>query len=145
MSFKDLFQRALTGATATNGAPSASTDGVPIPANCDRAVLLINNSAGSGGSLSVTIKVWGYSKRADDASGDGWFPLGVNATAADKGKLNEGNAIAEIAANDIRHAEELFGLLRLDRLYLEITAIAGTSNTIEAWAHFASASAVTAG
>jgi len=62
-----------------------------------------------------------------------WFPLGTSSTDADKGKLNEGNAMGETAADQISHSEPVLNLHHLDRVYLEITAIGGTATAIDAW------------
>lgn len=130
----------LTGATATNGAPTLSTDGVALKSTVDRATIVVKEDGSGSGVMTVTLKAWGYF-----AAIDAWAPLGVNATAANKGLLNDGNAIDETGTDLLTHAEELFGLLKVDRLYLEVTAIGGTATSIDAWALLAPRSAITAG
>lgn len=129
----------LTAATATNGAPSGATAGFAIRQPCDRALFCLKSTAGSG-TMDVTIKLWGYCGAMDE-----WSPLGVHATAATKGILNSGNAIGEIAADTLRHAEEIFGLMRIERVYAEITAIGGTSTAVSAWLDCMPCQAITAG
>lgn len=116
----------LSAATATNSAPSAATDGAAIPHLCDYATILLKSTAGSG-TMTVTCKLWGYNTQQA-----AWYPLGTHATAASKGLLNEANAIAETSADGIKHAEQVQGLRSFQRLYLEITAIGGTSTAITA-------------
>jgi len=125
--------------TATNGAPSAATDGVAVKAICDRAAVVLKSTAGSG-TMTVTLKLWGYY----DAMA-AWAPIGVHATAATKGVLNAGNAIGETGADSLRHAEVVSGLLRASRLYLEVAAIGGTATAVSAWADLVPVGAVTAG
>lgn len=120
--------KVLDGATATTTAPSAASDGVPLNAAWGDMAVLVKNTAGSGGSLSVTLKVWVYHPEADD-----WFPLGTHATAASRGILNEGNAIDEISANVIRHTERIIALKGYTRIDFQVTAISGTDNAIDAW------------
>ncbi len=133
---------ALTGAgtTATNSPPTSATAGVKLPHCTDRAVVKIKSIAGSG-SMTVTMKAWGY-----DSNLGWWLPLGIDATAANKGLLNGGSAIAEGPTADlITHAEEITGLRAFDRLYLEVTAIGGTATEIAAYLDCIPASSTTVG
>jgi hypothetical protein len=129
----------LTAATATNGAPSAATAGSALPHLTDRAALLLWSTAGSG-TMDVTCKLWGYNPQVAQ-----WFPLGIDATAANKGLINGGNAIGETGANTIAHCEEVTSLMFFSRVYLEITAINGTATAISATLDCARVQAVTAG
>lgn len=124
----------LDDATATNGAPSAATDGVALPQRWGDAIALVRSTAGSG-TMTCTLKLWVYWDGSADGSTDaiGWYPLGTNATAADKGKLNEANAIGETGADAIAHVERIVGLNAFTRAYLEVTAIGGTGTAISAW------------
>lgn len=123
----------LDAVTATNGVPSAATAGIEVntlgyggkgPTACS---FILKSTAGSG-TMTVTIKMWGY-----DTTVAVWVPLGTNATAASKGLLNEGNAITEHAADVLRHAEPLDLPNHFDRLYAEVTAIGGTGTAVSAW------------
>lgn len=124
----------LDDATAVNGAPSAASDGVALPQRWGEAVALARSTAGSG-TMSVTLKLWVYWEGSADGSGDavGWYPLGTDATAADKGKLNEGNAIDETGTDLIAHVERVVGLNAFTRAYMEVVAISGTATAISAW------------
>ncbi len=116
----------LSAATATNSAPTAATDGAAIPFLCDKATLFAYSTAGSG-TMTFTAKLWGYNVQLAK-----WFPLGTNATAASKGLINEANAMGETGTDDIRHCEAIAGLRGIQRVYLEITAIGGSSTAITA-------------
>jgi hypothetical protein len=130
----------LTAATATNGAPTAVTHGVSRKgapgsttnspnglAECDEAVILIKSTAGSA-VMTGTFKLWGYSPLTEV-----WHPVGTHATAATKGVLNQGNAIAETGTDLVRHAELVQGIGVFTRFYLEITAIGGTDTAFDAY------------
>ena len=130
-----MYLQLLTAATAANGAPSLITDGFALrPASSsstidiagDRGLLLLKSTAGSS-TMSVTIRLWGYS--AISAS---WLPLGVGG-ASTKGIINGGNACGETGTDAIAHAEVIGGLENLQRIYAEITNIGGTSTAISAW------------
>lgn len=129
----------LSAATATNSAPSGATAGVALPHLTDRALLFLRSTAGSG-TMTVTCKLWGYNTLQAT-----WFPLGVHATAATKGIINGGNAIAETGTDVIGHCEEVTSLRRIDRVYLEITAIGGTATAITAVLDTIQASSITEG
>lgn len=126
----------LTAATATNSPPSGATAGVALrgqqPGRSRKhrwyhqpsGVLVLKSTAGSG-VMTVTIKMWGYSPHTA-----AWHPLGSSATEADRGKLNDKNAIDEDGADVLTHAEPITGLGAFTRLYAEITAISGTSTAV---------------
>lgn len=126
----------LQGAAATNGAPSGLV-GFVRPTYVDQAVLLLKSTAGSG-TMTVTCKLWGYSIQTAT-----WYPLGTGATAANKGLINEGNAIGETGTDVIAHAEPVSSLFAFERLYLEITSIGGTGTAIAAYLDCRQAATVT--
>ena len=121
----------LASATATNSPPSGASAGVPVTSLQwdyrvpDTVTLLIYSTAGSG-TITVTCRIWGYHPKAAE-----WFPLGTG-TASGKGVVNNGAAIAEDQADQISHAEPLDLPIHFTRLYLEITAIGGTSTAVTA-------------
>ena len=130
--------RILNAATATNSAPSGATAGFDIrtlvsarpPVNVsgnDDCVLALRGVS-TGGTPSVTCKLWVYHVTVGF-----WLPLGTHATASSKGIINNGNAMTVTETNIIAHAERVFGLRHVDRVYLEITAIAGTGNSVDAY------------
>jgi hypothetical protein len=128
-----MLEKLLDGVTAVNSPPSGNTAGKEIKGSFSRGkpsdeyVIVAHSTAGSG-TMTVTLKLWGYVKATSK-----WYPLGTDATAADKGKLNDGNAIAETQADSIEHAEVVIGIRHFDRVYLEVTAIGGTSTAIDAY------------
>lgn len=121
----------LTAATATNSAPTLATDGFDLrtfaPAAGDDFVLALKSTAGSG-TMTVTIKIWLY-----NAVAARWMPAGTDATDADRGKMNEGNAIGEVTTDLLQHTERIEGLRHFDRIYAEITAIGGTATAVDLW------------
>ncbi len=123
----------LASATATNSPPSGASAGLPVNtlaqfgAAPDRAALVIASTAGSG-TMTATFRLWGRLP----IGGGLWFPLGPG-TDALKGTLNLETAIGETGADTLRHSEVIENLGLFDRLYLEITAIGGTSTAVTAW------------
>lgn len=126
----------LTAATATNSPPTATSNtvGVDIPFLCDQAVVFVHSTAGSN-VMTATVRLWGFSRALQR-----WFPLGSGTTP---GVLNAGVAIPEISADYIAYAEPVANLRAFERLYAEITAIAGTSTAVTVTADCCPASAVT--
>jgi hypothetical protein len=123
----------LASATATNSPPSGASAGLEINALRqfgklpDKAALVIASTAGSG-TMTATFRIWG---RVPMGSGI-WVPLGPGADAT-KGVINLETAIGETGADTLRHTEMIENLALFDRLYLEITAIGGTSTAVTAW------------
>lgn len=127
----------LTAATATNSPPTAATDGVsrkhrtdPSPngiGEADLCTILVASTAGSG-VMTVTLRLWGYSDLTSS-----WHPIGANSTGANRGIINQGAAIPEIASDKIAHAELVQGLAAFSRFYAEVTAIGGTSTAVSVW------------
>lgn len=123
----------LVAATATNSAPSGASAGVALTAFDVKGLgwsprvgsLRIWSSAGSG-TMTATIRLWGYDSLIAD-----WLPLGPGADAT-KGTINDGNALGETGANIIRHTEPVDLPCHFERLYVEVTAIGGTATAINA-------------
>lgn len=123
----------LASATATNSPPSGASAGIAVNDLSlfgmapEEAVLVIASTAGSG-TMTATFRLWGEVP----VGGGIWVPLGPGADAT-KGTLNTGSAIGETGTDTLRHSEvvEHLGLFR--RLYVEITAIGGTSTAVTAW------------
>jgi len=124
----------LASVTATNSPPSGAAAGLAISDISNlfnfmpsEAGLLLYSTAGSG-TMTCTARLWGY-----HPIGDGmWFPLGTG-SASTKGTINAASTLDETAADKLRHLEPL-ALLGVagSRLYLEITAIGGTSTAVTA-------------
>ena len=129
----------LSAATATNSPPSGATAGFPLRGRTPgkpqqnvwnhypTGVILVKSSAGSA-TMTVTLRVWCYSPHTA-----AWHPLGSNSTESLRGVLNNASAIDEDGADNIVHAEPVTGLGAFSRIYLEITAIGGTSTAINAY------------
>ena len=129
----------LTATTATNGPPSGAGAGKDMPHTTDIATLFVHSTAGSA-TMTVTLRLWGYSAYTGK-----WYPLGTG-TAALKGVINAGAAIAEdasLGADTLLHAEVVTSLQRIDRVYLEVLAIGGTSTAVTAVLDCVPCSAVT--
>ena len=73
--------------------------------------------------MTATYRLWGY-------GGTNWFPLGNGSTGSTKGTINSGNADTETSADLIRHMEPINYPAFCTRLYLELTAIGGTSTAV---------------
>ena len=121
----------LTAVTAANGAPSIASEavGTALPFHTDQATLFVRSTAGSG-VMTVTVRLWGFNLELDR-----WFDLGL---------LNGGVAIGECQADQISYAEGVMGLRGFDRLYAEVTAIAGTATAVSVFAGCVRAEPVTA-
>jgi hypothetical protein len=119
----------LASATAANGIPTGTAGiGVntlkaygPVP---DKIRVAVKSTAGSG-TMTVTLRVWGR-------AGATWYRLkDLNASSA---APHTAVAIPETSADAIQYSEEVTGITGLDRLYLEIVAIAGTLTAVTGYA-----------
>lgn len=121
--------RLVDAATTTNGAPSGASAGVSLAAIAttfdllQKAIVIVRSTAGSG-TMTVTVRLWGYSIVAAN-----WSPLDAGADAT-KGVINAGSVMGETGADEIDHSEPIEGIGPFDRLYAEITAIAGTATAV---------------
>jgi hypothetical protein len=120
----------LASATATSAAPSGATAGLDLDlvkskVGCipERVRVALTSTAGSA-TMTVTTRLWGYFGTAI-----GWSPMGTG-TDANKGVLNAAAATAEVDTDSIKHSEEFTGLGNASRLYLQVTAIGGTSTAV---------------
>jgi hypothetical protein len=124
----------LEAATATNGVPSGATAGVNVSdlirtGSPTQGLIHVASTAGSV-TMTVTLKLWGYL-----AASAVWTPIGTSGTDANRGLLNGGTAIGELAApgDTLRHSEVINAPWAVDRVYIEITAIGGTATAVSAW------------
>ncbi len=131
----------FTGLAAVNGQPALSTDGVPVYrrvaqggtdegasyiARASREAVLFLTGTGTG-TVAGTFRLWGYL-----AAAAAWAPLGTG-VATTKGTINGGASIGETKADVVLHAEPVLLAGLFDRLYLECTAISGSTPSFEAW------------
>lgn len=113
----------LSGVLTANGAPVDGNSGAALPGvdrqRQDRGMLLLDatNTGSTVGSL--TGKWWVYSYQTSL-----WYPGSIDATAANKGLINGGNALGETGTDIIRHMEEVYALLYFSRVFFEIVAAA---------------------
>lgn len=124
----------LAPATATNGKPSGASAGLATSKLYDAfgkwpAVVTIGiySTAGSG-TMTATCRLWGY---VATVAGGKWLPCGPGADTT-KGILNLTAAIGESDTDKLAHSETLDLPNHFERLYLEVTAIGGTSTSITA-------------
>lgn len=119
----------LASVTATNGAPSANSG---IETNLlrtagklpDKIRVGIESTAGSG-TMSVAARVW-------LKAGGKWFI--AKSLAADPATPQTAGTIAETSSDSISYSEEVSGISGADRIYLEISTIAGTSTAVTGYA-----------
>lgn len=121
----------LASVTAANNAPSGSSAGLAVDTvraryggslpSMSGFLVGVKDTAGSG-TMTVTLRLWSY-------SGAIWFasqPFNVSSAAP-----HTAVAIPETGSDDIGYAEWVkFDLRTAERLYLEVTAIAGTSTAV---------------
>jgi hypothetical protein len=133
MSIQHKVLSVLSSRDATSSAPSGASAGVEVQGLAigngnipDHVSCLVLSSAGSG-TMSCSVKLFGYV--ADAAIAD-WFPLGVGSVDANRGLLNSGDSIGESEADKIRFSEAVNYIGHFDRVYAQVTAIAGSSTAI---------------
>lgn len=126
---------AITAATA---APTLATDGQPLQHNqagtpdfrfywqkrWNNASILVSG-AGTG-ALTYQGIVWLY-----DVISLTWYPAGISATIADRGKLNDGTTIT--GTTTLVHTQPIYGLSAWERIYLQATTLTGTGMTVSAY------------
>jgi hypothetical protein len=120
----------LNAATAANGAPSGASAGLELNSikYANDGAIVLKSTAGSG-DMIVTCRLWVYSTVSAT-----WHPAGSPGSSdATIGTINAESAMGETGTDAISHAEGVTGLRHFDRIYLEITAIEGTSTAISAW------------
>ncbi len=122
---------AVSTTAATTGVLLPPADSVNSGLGVARKAHVVLASTAGSATMTVTVKMWGRFRTSSTVAY--WAPLGTHATAATKGILNEGNAIAETGTDSIRHAEVMEFIEGIERLYLEVTAIGGTNTAISAW------------
>jgi hypothetical protein len=132
----------LDGVTATNGVPTAGDKTVGHPLTglgftgaghsppVDRVASVSLASTAGSGTMTVTVRLWVWVEAMSD-----WAPLGADATAANRGVLNDGNAIDEVDSDLLRHTELVTGLRNYSDVYAQVTAIGGTATAVDLWLH----------
>lgn len=114
----------LASVTAANGAPASASAGVEMNA------LRIN------GEMPTSIRV-GFRSTAGSATmtvaGRVWLYMGGAWSVA--ATLNGGSNIAETSADAIAYSEAVSVVQGAARIFLEVTAIAGTSTAVTGYAY----------
>ena len=140
----------LTAQTTTTGQPSGETAGVAVyksttgapgrtgavdegasfPGRASLESTIFVESTASA-TPSLTLRMWGY---LACLNGGTWVPVGAT-PAGDtlKGTLNAGVAIGPTTGDVILHSEPFLYAGHFDRLFLEVVAISGTGQSVEAW------------
>lgn len=120
----------FTGSTGTSSAPSASTDGIAVPKNCNgkNTVLRLRHTA--TGARTATITLWGYCAGEVTTAGvavagsAGWDDTGESYSLASTS--TDGSVTVFVTE----------ALTVYSRIYVRITAISGTSCTLGCAAAF---------
>lgn len=121
----------LSAATANNSAPATGGAGIDLEdfrqagsGKIPEWMTIAIRGTRTSGTATAIFRLWfKYSAT--------WAPAG-NGTDADKGKLNEGTAVSEVTANEMRHAQLVRVPEHATRAYLEILSIGGTGTSIDA-------------
>lgn len=123
----------ITGMTGgiTVGFPLAGmVPGTPYHWNLqDKGMLVLDSVAGTG-ALTASVRLWVYSEASHK-----WGPLGVSATIASRGLLNDGVLITADPANTLAHRELVKGLSGADNIYAQVVSALGGSSSpaIDLW------------
>jgi hypothetical protein len=118
----------LLDEATSQAAPTASGDGVQIPAGVNSCDLILQSTAGSG-TMTALIRIWLYSNLLDV-----WVPASIGtgaATSNTSGVLNDGSAIEEISADLLSHYERLTNLETFDRIAAEVITLGGTATAVD--------------
>jgi hypothetical protein len=89
-------------------------------------ISMIVKATGTG-DVTATVKLWGWGVGAGD-----YVPMGVHATAASKGLVNDANAMDETETDIVGHAEPVYQASDFPFIYPEITVI-GADTTVTVW------------
>lgn len=120
----------LASATAANGIPSGASAGVAmsviraINPTVDAIRVGLKSTAGSG-TMTATATLWGY-------AGGSWFVL--KPLASSSAAPQTAIAIAENSTDALVFTEIVEGLRAVERIYLELVAIAGSSTAVTGFA-----------
>lgn len=119
----------LSAATGDTSAPSAATDGVDLTTlqggqSATKAPPVASIAIfGTGTTPTMKAKLWVY-----DPVLAKWLPYGTNATAANKGDLNAGNAIGGEVTNEVLHAETVQFVGHFTRAALQVHGSSGLTS-----------------
>ena len=117
----------LDAVAAANGAPSGATAGVAIPINRKGKVIVfrLRHTTTDGDDVrTCTIKLWGYCAGAIDADG-----AAISASAG-WDDMDESYLLASVSADGMLTIWVTEAASIYSRLYVELTAIAGTGTAI---------------
>lgn len=126
--YQPVWVQLLVDATATNGAPTLATDGVDIQkvlgtvAHLGRSSIMRIGHAATG-ARTCTLKVWGYGSDVIDSSGS------MVSSSAEWIDTEEQFVLASTSTDGV--IAQVFEYLTVfERIYIEVVAITGTSNTV---------------
>lgn len=116
-----LSREAVTASDVADPSGTAQAGSVPVTRRSQNTHVAVFGSATTG-SPTVLVTIWGYSKQLNR-----WFVLG---------QLNGGGALTpstknpNVATGQTRYAEVLTSLTGWDRLYAQLTSIAGSGQAV---------------
>jgi hypothetical protein len=123
----------LNAATATNSAPTAATDGVKLPPDAIGKGMVLRLRHSATGARTATVKLWGYCP-GEFTRGPEGLPLqrGPTDIASTAGwdDLGEEKSLSSVSSDGSITAFVLEYASVYERLYVELTAVSGTSATI---------------
>lgn len=112
--------------SALTAAPSAATDGIPVPPNRRDTLVKVDLTMEAAGVFSATIVIWGYKPAVQILLADGTLPA-ITANNHGPGWTNLGGLAASGtgAAGQVRESHQLEGLSAFTRLYAQVTSAVG--------------------
>lgn len=113
----------FTGATTTSSVPSLSTHGIAVPQNLKGRNCIVRIRHAATGARTFTVKLWGY------VAGELTEAGAAVSSSAGWNDLNESWSMAS-TSTDGGYSKRFEALTAFSRLYVQITAISGTGNTL---------------
>ena len=125
----------LNDVTATTAAPAQASDGVALNGyqpgglgfwmkRWDAGMIHVEGAGTGALTFQGIVFLW-------DVNTGVWQPAGINATPADRGKLNGGTTIT--GTTNLAHAQPINHLSAFERIALQATVLTGTGMTARAY------------